>query len=355
MGIWCMVTAALVLISTGAVWYRQGKYREKELADISAMLECILDDRELPENRSYEETISSKIQHQLYRLQTMTKGYHARLEQDRNSIKNLITEIAHQMRTPLANMETYLDFLGDAELDRQEREQYLRAVVLSERKMHFLAESFIKMSRLEHRIIQIKPVDTDLLLTLEGAAGQVKKQAEEQGVRIRTQFPEELTYAHDADWMGEAVYNLLDNAVKYSKVSGASGSGKTQEQEGTGIESGGEQEGEGSEVVFGKEQEREGNGVVFGEEQERERAEILLGVEQNEMFVCIWVRDYGIGIEEGEEAKVFQRFYRGKNAGRTEGFGLGLYLAREIVLLHGGFMKVKRENPGIRVEIYLER
>lgn len=340
MGIWCMVTAALVLISTGAVWYRQGKYREKELADISAMLECILDDRELPENRSYEETISSKIQHQLYRLQTMTKGYHARLEQDRNSIKNLITEIAHQMRTPLANMETYLDFLGDAELDRQEREQYLRAVVLSERKMHFLAESFIKMSRLEHRIIQIKPVDTDLLLTLEGAAGQVKKQAEERGVRIRTQFPEELTYAHDADWMGEAVYNLLDNAVKYSKVSGASGSGKAQGQEGTGIESGGEQE-------------REGSGVVFGKE--KGRAEILLGVEQNEMFVCIWVRDYGIGIEEGEEAKVFQRFYRGKNAGRTEGFGLGLYLAREIVLLHGGFMKVKRESPGIRVEIYLER
>lgn len=302
MGIWCMVTAALVLISTGAVWYRQGKYREKELADISAMLECILDDRELPENRSYEETISSKIQHQLYRLQTMTKGYHARLEQDRNSIKNLITEIAHQMRTPLANMETYLDFLGDAGLDRQEREQYLRAVVLSERKMHFLAESFIKMSRLEHRVIQIKPVDTDLLLTLEGAAGQVKKQAEERGTRIRTQFPEELTYAHDADWMGEAVYNLLDNAVKYSK-----------------------------------------------------KAEILLGVEQNEMFVCIWVRDYGIGIEEGEEAKIFQRFYRGKNAGRTKGFGLGLYLAREIVLLHGGFMKVKRESPGIRVEIYLER
>ncbi len=338
MGIWCMVTAALVLISTGAVWYRQGKYREKELADISAMLECVLDDRELSENRSYEETISSKIQHQLYRLQTMTKGYHARLEQDRNSIKNLITEIAHQMRTPLANMETYLDFLGDAGLDRQEREQYLRAVVLSERKMHFLAESFIKMSRLEHRVIQIKLVDTDLLLTLEGAAGQVKNQAEERGMQIRTQFPEELTYAHDADWMGEAVYNLLDNAVKYSKVSGESGSGKA--QEGTGIESGGERE-------------REGSGVVFGKE--KERAEILLGVEQNEMFVCIWVRDYGIGIEEGEEAKIFQRFYRGKNAGRTEGFGLGLYLAREIVLLHGGFMKVKRESPGIRVEIYLER
>lgn len=314
MGIWCMVTAALVFFSTGAVWYKQRKYREKELADISAMLECILDDRELSGKRSYEETIFSKIQHQLYRLQSMTKGYHVRLEQDRDSIKNLITEIAHQMRTPLANIETYLDFLGETGLSRQEQEQYLKAAVVSERKIHFLAESFIKMSRLEHRVIRIRPIDTDLLLTLEGAADQVKRQAEERGVQIRTQFPRQLSFAHDADWLGEAVYNLLDNGVKYSKKACKSNSS-----------------GEG------------------------EKTEILLGAEQNEMFVRIWVRDYGTGIEEGEEAKVFQRFYRGKNAEKTEGFGLGLYLAREIVLLHNGFMKLKRKEPGTCVEIYLER
>lgn len=337
-----MVTAALVFLSTGAVWYRQGKYREKELADISAMLECILNDRELPDNRSYEETISSKIRHQLSRLQSMTKGYHARLEQDRDSIKDLITEIAHQMRTPLANMETYLDFLGEPDISRQDREQYLRAAVLSEKKIHFLAESFIKMSRLEHRIIRIKPVDTDLLLTLEGAAGQVEKRAEERGVRIRTRFPEELTYAHDADWLGEAVYNLLDNAVKYSKVPCISGHGRDMGMEGI-------------EAEADTEWKEKGYETASCAEQDREKSEIILGAGQNEMFVRIWVRDYGTGIKAGEEAKVFQRFYRGKNAGKTEGFGLGLYIAREIVLLHGGFMKLKREDPGTCVEIYLER
>lgn len=113
MAVWCMITAALVALSTGAVWYGQGKYRERELAEISSMLECVLDGREFPEYVPCRETLSSKIQHQLSRLQRMTKGYHARLEQDRDSIKNLITEIAHQMRTPLANIETYLDFLQD--------------------------------------------------------------------------------------------------------------------------------------------------------------------------------------------------------------------------------------------------
>lgn len=325
MAVWCMITAALVALSTGAVWYGQRKYRERELAEISSMLECVLDGREFPEYVPCRETLSSKIQHQLSRLQRMTKGYHARLEQDRDSIKNLITEIAHQMRTPLTNIETYLDFLQDPDLSRTERESYLKAASLSEKKIHFLAESFIRMSRLEHRIIRIRPVDTDLLLTLEEAADQVRRKAQGQGLRIRTDFPEQLLHPHDADWLGEAVFNLLDNAVKYSLTAADKAAGNAGEN----CQEAGSRTGE--------------------------RNEILLGARQNEMFVRIWVSDHGTGIEEGDEAKVFQRFYRGSNAKKTEGFGLGLYLAREIVLLHNGFVKLKRQKDGTCVEIYLER
>ena len=329
MEIWCIITTALAVFSIGAVWHWQGKYRERELSEISSMLECILDGRELPERRADQETLLSKITHQLSRLQSVTKGYHARLEQDRDSIKNLITEIAHQMRPPLANIETYLDFLQDEDLSREEQKSYLKAVMLSEKKIHFLAESFIKMSRLEHRIIQIRPLDTDLLLTLSEAVGQAEEKARRRGLQICTRFPEKLFHPHDADWLGEAVFNLLDNAVKYSPPG-----------------SGGE--------ILPDTQRNERENTLPGTGQ-MERTEILLGVEQNEMFVRIWVSDHGTGIEEGDEARVFQRFYRGSNAGKTEGFGLGLYLTREIVLLHGGFVKLKREKDGTCMEIYLER
>ena len=329
MGIWCIITTALAVFSIGAVWYWQGKYRERELSELSSMLECILDGRELPERRADQETLLSKITHQLSRLQSVTKGYHARLEQDRDSIKNLITEIAHQMRTPLANIETYLDFLQDEDLSREEQKSYLKAVMLSEKKIHFLAESFIKMSRLEHRIIQIRPLDTDLLLTLSEAVSQAEEKARRRGLQICTRFPEKLFHPHDADWLGEAVFNLLDNAVKYSPP------------------------GSGGEILPDAQQsERENTLPGTGQ---MEGTEILLGAEQNEMFVRIWVSDHGTGIEEGDEARVFQRFYRGSNAGITEGFGLGLYLTREIVLLHGGFVKLKRQEDGTCVEIYLER
>ena len=72
------------------------------------------------------------------------------------------------------------------------------------------------------------------------------------------------------------------------------------------------------------------------------------------MFTQIWVRDHGIGILEGDEEKVFWRFYRGENAKEQEGFGIGLAIAREIVLQHGGFMQVVRQEDGTRMEIHME-
>jgi len=253
------------------------------------------------------------------------------------------------MRTPLTNIESYLDFLQDPDLSGTERESYLKAASLSEKKIHFLAESFIRMSRLEHRIIRIRRDDTDLLLTLEEAADQVRRKAQEQGLRIRTDFPEKLLHPHDADWLGEAVFNLLDNAVKYSLPAADRAAGNAGEN----FQEAGSRTGEKNEIAFHTDQSEKD--VMPSCAEQTEENEILLGARQNEMFVRIWVSDHGIGIEEGDESKVFQRFYRGSNAKKTEGFGLGLYLTREIVLLHNGFVKLKRQKGGTCVEIYLER
>ena len=67
-------------------------------------------------------------------------------------------------------------------------------------------------------------------------------------------------------------------------------------------------------------------------------------MKQTEMFYKIQIRDYGIGIRDGEENKIFQRFYRGEQARGQEGCGIGLYLSREIVLLQKGMMKAKQNE-----------
>ena len=81
----------------------------------------------------------------------------------------------------------------------------------------------------------------------------------------------------------------------------------------------------------------------------------MLSVLENEMFAKIRVRDFGLGIDPGEENQIFCRFYRGNRVTTQAGFGIGLYLAREIVSRHGGFLLAKRMEPGLQMEISIPK
>ena len=275
----------------------QRKQREQELNKIIELTHEILNEREIKASASGEETLYARIEHQLVRVQELMQGRKDAAERSRDEIQKLIAEIAHQMRTPLMNMETYLGFLQE-NLAGQSL-QYAAAIENSEQKLHFLVESFIKMSRLEQHIIQIKKEEKDILKTLRNSLGQIQPQAETKGIQFDISLLENAAFLHDPNWLGEAVLNILENAVKYSEAGG--------------------------------------------------RVEVSMS--QNEMYLKIRVRDYGIGIGAGEENQIFQRFYRGQGVTTQEGFGIGLYLSREIVNRHGGFLVAKRMHPGLMLEL----
>lgn len=273
---------------------------KKEMEALSRNLERLIGGEYIEMEEVSEDTLPSKIQHQMIRLSDRMRGNEERMERERNEIKKLIAEIAHQLRNPLANMEVYLDMLAEDSENEEERRFCIEAVAASEGRIRFLTEAFIKMARLESRIIQIKKESLDLRDTLLKSILQAKVLSDEKRIQIRL-TGEEIQIPHDANWLGEAVYNLLDNSVKYSKPDSC----------------------------------------------------IEVSTVQNDMFVQITVRDYGIGIGEEEENLIFQRFYRGKRVTVEEGFGLGLYLTREIILQHGGFVKARRKEPGLEISVYL--
>ena len=299
----------------------------KEMEELSASLESLINGEEPALDRVSEDTLPSKIRSQILRLNDKMRGSEQALLQEREEIRGLIADTAHQLRTPLANMESYLSLLK-ADLERrtgtsesirmEDQAYYIRAIAESEEKIRFLTESFIRMARLENGIIQIRKDSLDMEGTLLGSILQAKKAADEKQIEIRLTMSgesgrtkktsgrekgkeAESAVLHDPQWLGEAVFNLLDNSIKYSP----------------------------------------------------EGSTIHVSTVKNEMFFRIEVRDEGTGIEEGEENLIFRRFYRGKHVNGQNGFGLGLYLSREIVQRHGGFMKVKRLEPGLSVGIYL--
>lgn len=295
----------------GIIYIRQRKLRMEELKKAAVMTEDILAERKLHVSSPGDEILLARIENQLVRIQEMLDGRRKEAEKSRDEIQNLISEIAHQMRTPLANIESYTWLLRSmaekvetgkmSETSNQERLQYVSALEESEKKLRFLVDSFVKMARLEQHIIQIRKDETDLLKTIQNTFGQIQNKAEEKGIQFRISIPRRAVCAHDPNWMGEALFNLLDNAVKYSDPGDM----------------------------------------------------IEVALQQNEMYFKFQVRDHGIGIEEGEENQIFRRFYRGRRVTVQEGFGIGLYLTREIIRLHGGFVTAKRMDPGLLIEVNL--
>ena len=112
-----------------------------------------------------------------------------------------------------------------------------------------------------------------------------------------------LCYA-DKKWTTEALGNVLDNAIKYSP----------------------------------------------------ENSQIKVEVVPYESFVCIQVQDQGVGIKEEEQGMIFERFYRSKSVSSEPGFGIGLYLVREVLSKQGGYVKIKSQiGKGSTVQLYLSR
>lgn len=271
----------------------------KELEEISASLEKVLSGEKIKPVDNYEDTLFSKINHQIERIFNQFIYREEQLTKEKNDIKELISDIAHELRTPLTNMETYLSLLEDTPL-AEEQKTYVKAISDSERNIHFLTESFIKMARLEINVIQIKKESYDIESTILKSILQVKKTAEAKNIKIELDIMEH-SILHDSNWLGEVITNLLDNSIKYSN----------------------------------------------------DNSVIQVKVMKNNMFAQIAVRDYGKGILSGEENLIFKRFYRGMNVNDTHGYGLGLYVCNEVVHLHDGFMKVKRKKEGMEMSVFL--
>ena len=254
------------------------------------------------EESDYDESQLSKLESRWLRYLTSSKLSARRTEEEREKLKELVSDISHQTKTPLANILLYSQLLEERDLDDETRRLVTEIQVQTE-KLEFLIKSLVKVSRLETGIIGLSPARGDLGSVITAAAEQALPMAE--GKQITIQYsPDMATAVFDSKWTQEALFNIVDNAVKYSP----------------------------------------------------ERSVINLSVNEFELFTCVSVADQGKGISEEDLPKIFGRFYRGENTGDQSGVGLGLYLARQIIEGQGGYITVESEpEPGTVFHIYLPK
>lgn len=253
-------------------------------------------------NDSEEETAFIKISHSLNRLYSIMLESKNQAAEERIKLQALISDISHQVKTPIANLKMVNELLLEQDMPEDKRHELLQAMGGQLDKLDFLMQAMIKTSRLEAGVVVLAKTNSHIYETLAAALGGILLNAEKKRITVAVDCSEDLVIPHDIKWTGEALFNILDNAVKYTLEGG----------------------------------------------------DIQVKVEQWEFYTKIDVIDNGRGISESNHAKIFKRFYREKEVHDIEGIGIGLYLAREIITMQGGYIKVTSEaNKGSIFSVFL--
>lgn len=234
----------------------------------------------------FDESTLSAVEAKLARYLSICSVSSKNLLVEKDKIKELISDISHQTKTPISNILLYSQLLSEHELP-ENCTVCVKALSAQSEKLNFLISSLVKTSRLETGIITVSPKQEAVQRLLNEAREQIMPKADAKGISVTTEDAE-ISACFDLKWTTEAVYNIIDNAVKYTESGGS----------------------------------------------------ITIKAIRYEMFCRIDITDNGIGIAEEEHSKIFTRFYRSGAVSKQEGFGIGLFLAREIVTAEGGYLKV---------------
>ena len=237
------------------------------------------------------ETLFARISYRLSRLYDIMQENRRKVDKERQELQMLVSDVSHQVKTPVSNLKMVTDTLLSKSVTEEEQREFLQGIRDQTDKLEFLFQALVKTSRLETGAIRLEKKEVPLIDTLAMALSGIVYAAEKKNISVTVDCPEGLLLSHDSKWTAEAVFNLLDNAVKYTPVGGA----------------------------------------------------IRISVEQWEMYVKLSVSDTGKGIPESNQAAIFRRFYREEEVHGEQGIGIGLYLTREIVTKQGGYIKVTSE------------
>lgn len=225
---------------------------------------------------------------------------------EKEETKSLVTDISHQLKTPVAALKTCFDILQQTDLSEKEREEFSTRCNQQLRGLENMLEALINISRMETGMIEIRREEENIFDTFVEAVNRVYVKAEAKNISIEVEAEEEISdlkVLHDKKWLCEAFINVLENGIKYSP----SGSCIT--------------------------------------------TRFILRT----TFLRIEIEDQGFGVPREEVNQIFKRFYRGQSAKvkAEEGSGVGLYLTREIITRHGGTITVYSSKTGDNGSVFV--
>lgn len=295
-----MVTGAVstvicVLLLTFLLYWKKKEdaCHQKTLDQLEEILirfrENKFDDLLKTENHAELEKLNDQLEAIGHHIQLIKEEARA----EKENTKEMVSDISHQLKTPVAALDTCFSVLMQNDLSATEREEFRIRCRSALDGLETLLQSLLEISKMETGLIQINKKKLPLMDTVISAVNRTYPKADEKEIEFVFDYEKELetcTIMQDKRWLGEAVINVLDNAVKYSPCG----------------------------------------------------SKIFIRLQKRNDLVRMEIEDQGIGIPQNEYHKIFQRFYRGSSREVMEksGTGIGLFLSREIIEKHAGTITV---------------
>ena len=268
--------------------------------DIIHKMDCMINREEIQIGNNIDDTLFSQTYHRLERLYGILLAKQKELEVEKNKLQSFISDISHQIRTPITNLNLVQEILLQSEISHNKQQEYLKIQKTQIDKLDFLIQSLTKASQLENGIINLNIENTSINDTIIYALESILIPAEKKHINIVFDNSKEYFCLHDKKWTCEAIFNILDNAVKYTPPYG----------------------------------------------------NIKISLTKLPSYVNLSIQDTGIGIPENELNNIFKRFWRGNSS--LPGNGIGLYLCKRIVALQKGSISVvSRAQNGTQFNLYL--
>ncbi|MGO5074658.1 sensor histidine kinase [Clostridium sporogenes] len=214
------------------------------------------------------------------------------LKKEKIFLKNIISDISHQLKTPLSSLIMFNELMKDKSMPIEHRENFLKLSDEQLKRMEWLIINLLKIGRLEAGVVEFKRENNPLYVTVNKALAGLSEKAKEKSQQVIVDIDEDVYFKHDMEWTAEAISNIIKNSIEHTDNYG----------------------------------------------------QIKISYEETPISLTISIKDNGEGIPEKLQNKIFERFYKGENSVNPSSIGIGLSLTKSIIESQNGSIIVESEE-----------
>lgn len=284
-----IIYLAVVSICLMVIFIVYNANKDRKLRKITEYIEEINKKNYKLDIDSNTEDELSILQNEIYKTTILLKEQAENSLNDKVSLKNSISDISHQLKTPLTSITILLDnIIGNPDMDVNTRNEFISDIRREIININFLVQALLKLSKFDANAVEFIQKEVKISKIIDSAVKNVMPLCDLQKVEIKVEVNENDTMFCDEKWQIEAISNILKNSVEYSN-----------------------------------------SGDI-----------ILIRANKYKLYTQIDIKDNGKGIEKEEIPHIFERFYKGKNSSKSS-IGIGLALSKTIINQDGGNIAVE--------------